>query len=98
MSRYMLDEEKYLLEDLLNRVIDADESDASAGLSLVKKQAERILAYREEEERKAEQWRLESERKKAQEASKVPPSPEVEKRLHVASATIEDFQSKAKAL
>jgi hypothetical protein len=64
MSRYLTDDEKALFEDLLNRVLDADESDASSGLALARKQAKRIIDYRAEFDKKSEDFRLEQERKK----------------------------------
>lgn len=57
---YMSDDEKQMLEELLNRVIDAEEGDASSGLHLAKKQADRILAYRKEQDERLAKYREET--------------------------------------
>lgn len=65
MARFLSEDEKALYEDLLNRVLDVEESDASSGLALVKKQAHRILELRKKEEVRTEEWRAKEEAKKA---------------------------------
>ena len=56
---YMSDDEQALFEELLHRVEDAEEGDASSGLHLIKKQAERIRKYRAKRDEEAKERMME---------------------------------------
>lgn len=78
---YISDTEKYLLEDLLNRALDAvDSGESGSALQMIKAQAQRIVSYRAEEERKTEEWKAQQRAKEA-DAGKV--LPEVAKHFNI---------------